>query len=67
MNDAAMIDEVIEAVEEGGRLPPLSHAELNLGRFSVAKVLLLIRVYSSTESVLIAQESRYENCQQPHD
>jgi hypothetical protein len=50
VSDAAMIDEVIEAIEEGGRLPPLNRAKLNLGWFSISKVLHLICVYSFSDN-----------------
>jgi hypothetical protein len=46
-SDAAMIGEVIEEIDEDvdGRLPPLSRADINLGRFSVSKVFFFICVY----------------------
>ena len=57
-SDAAMIDEVIEAIEEGGRLPPLNRTELNLGRFSISKVLHLICVYLFSDNCIFIDSSR---------
>jgi hypothetical protein len=37
-SDVAMIQEVIEGVGYGGRIPTLSHTEINVGCFSVFKV-----------------------------
>ena len=37
-SDAAMVDEVLEEVENNLALPGLTRADANLGRFAVTKV-----------------------------
>jgi hypothetical protein len=62
-SDAAMVDEVFDEVENDSALPSLTHADVNLSRFAVTKVMTHVLVLSICSPVLTWCTSVMQPCQ----
>jgi hypothetical protein len=52
-SDAAIIDEVAADVANNSDLPTLTHAETNLGRFAIMKVMTTSPIPTITDTILL--------------